>query len=524
MNQKLLFIVLLLMFFGCQDPKNESLEEPFSNFLDYGTYSVGFKSLFLSDLSRENVPYADWSGKLYPENGVSEGRNLPMHIWYPALEKSKLLHYSHFVNLMTKQTEEEVKSESDSLAKRIFIYQANELKGEESISEQQLDTLLNLKTFSSLNAKAVPEQFPLVIFPNGASPAYQNIFCEYLASHGFVVAAVALKGEFSHVMETSVKGLETAVSDLQFALGQLIELPNIEKNQIGLIGNAMASSVCASLASRNKKIKALVSLEGGLLSQFEQGILNKTNFYEPQRITLPILAIYAPHPSIAPEYIYPLDYSERYFAHFPEMSEFHFLNFGLFETYVPNILGETKGDVQKGFVVGSELVLSFLNAKLKGQSKTLDQIYSNGIPKEYEKTIDTLFKMESLTAPPNMATLKNLFISDGIPAIEHIYHSHVSQGNPTPFSMSFYTDFKNWLAWKKDPEYTNRLRLYKMAVESYPNSALNQYRLAFYQNKNNFYGASQQSYQKAKQLLDKDSTLAKSQRVDLKKAIVEALE
>lgn len=524
MNQKLPFIVLLLVLFGCQNPKNESFEEPFSNFMDYGKYAVGFKTLFTTDDSRENVPYADWNGKLYPENGTSEGRNLPIHIWYPASEKIELLPYRHFVNLMTRQTEGEFKKESDSLAKRIFIYQANELKGEKSITTQQLDTLLNLNTLSSLNAKAVSEQFPLVIFPNGSSPAYQSILCEYLASHGFVVAAVALKGEFSHVMGTSVKGLETAVGDLQFTLGQLLKLPNVEKKQIGLIGNAMASSICASLASRNKKIKALVSLEGGLLSQFEQNILNETNFYEPQRITLPILAIYAPHPSIAPEHIYPLDYTERYFAHFPQMSEFHFLNFGPFEAYVSDIIGKTKGDVQKGFVVGSELVLSFLNAKLKGRSKMLDKIYSDGIPKEYEKTIDTLFKMEGLPPPPNIAILKNLFISEGITAIESIYQSQVVDGNPTPYSMSFYNDFKNWLAWKKDPSYVNRMHLYKMAVESYPNSALNHYRLAFYLSKNNLDEASQEHYQKARQLLDKDSTLDQSQKADLKSAIAEALE
>lgn len=519
----IIFCLSLLCLVGCQNSKDNTPEVPFSNFMQYGEYAVGFKTLFTTDDSRENIPYADWSGKLYPQNRPSEGRNLPIHIWYPASEKGKLLRYRHFVNLMTTHTEEEFKRTSDSLARRIFIYQANELKGEKSITEQQLDTLLNLKSFSSLNAKAVPEQFPLIIFPNGSSPAYQSVLCEYLASYGFVVAAVALKGEFSHVMGTSVKGLDTAVGDLQFALGQLLKLPNIKKDQIGLIGNAMASSICTSLASRNKKIKALVSLEGGLLSQFEQDILNETNFYEPQRITLPILAIYAPHPSIAPEHIYHLNYSERYFAHFPQMSEFHFLNFGLFEAYVPDIIGETKGDVQKGFVVGSELVLSFLNAKLKDQSKTLDKIYSDGIPKEYEKTIDTLFKMEGLAPSPNIAILKNLFISDGITAIENIYQLQVADGNPTPFSMSFYTDFKNWLAWKKDPDYKNRLRLYRMAVESYPNSPLNYYRLAFYLDKNKLHKASQEAYEKASQLLNEDSTLDQSQVADLKNAIAEAL-
>lgn len=523
LNKKLPFIVLLLVF-GCQTPKDEILEEPFSNFLEYGEYAVGFKTLFKSDLSRENVPYSDWSGKLYPENGASKGRNLPIHIWYPSSEKSNLLPYRHYVNSMTKQTEEEFRRESDSLAKEIFINQVNDLKGQGNLSAQQLDTLLNLKTFSSLNTSPIQQKFPLVIFPNGASPANQSVMCEYLASHGYIVAALALKGEFSHVIDASTKGLEVAVDDLEFALQQLLELPNVDKNQTALVANAIESSFCVGLASRNKKIKALISLDGGFLTQFEQDILSKSNFYEPQNISIPILAIYAPHPSVSPHYIYNLKHSNRYFAHFPGMSEFHFLNYGVFEEYVPDIIGKPKGNTKIGFKTASELSLLFLNATLKGRPKMLNQFYSKGIQENYEKTIDTLFKMDGIPPPPNMAVIKNLFISNGIKIIDSIYKSQISQGNPTPFSMFFYNDFKNWLAWKKDPEYINRLRLYEMAIESYPNSALNHYRLAFYMSKNNLDKASKEHYQKARQLLDEDSTLTHLQKADLTNAIAKALE
>lgn len=523
MNSKLSLIVLLLVL-GCQTPKDEKLEEPFSNFLEYGEHSVGFQTLFKSDLSRENVPYSDWSGKLYPQNAQSEGRNLPIHIWYPASEKSKLLPYRHFVNLITKQTEEEFKKESDSLAKRIFTYQVNQLKGDHSFTTDQLDTLLTLKTNTSLNPNPVQQKFPLVIFPNGTSPAIQSVMCEYLASHGYIVAALALKGEFAHVVDISTKGLEVAVDDLEFALQQLLELPNVDRTQIALMANAIQSSFCVGLASRNKKIKALISLEGGFLTQFEQTILNRTSFYEPQNITIPILAIYAPHPAVSPHHIYHLKHSDRYFAHFPEMSEFHFLNYGVFEEYVPNIIGKPKGNTKIGFKTASELSLLFLNATLKGESKMLNEFYSKGMQENYEKAIDTLFKMDGIPPPPNMAVLKNLFISNGIEVIDSIYQLQISQGNSIPFSMSFYNDFKNWLAWKKDPEYTNRLRLYEMAVESYPKSVLNNYRLAFYLSKNNLDKASLEHYQKAKQLLDKDNTLTHLQKADLTTAIAKALE
>ncbi|MGX1928310.1 acyl-CoA thioester hydrolase/BAAT C-terminal domain-containing protein [Flagellimonas sp. 2504JD4-2] len=520
---KLLWAILLVLG-ACQQPPENENREAFTNFLDYGEHPVGFRTLFVSDLSRENVPYADWSGKLYPTKEESPGRNLPLHIWYPAEENSQEpLSYEHFARLNVVGTKKQFQEQDDSFFKQIFSYQVRELGGDKSFGPAQMDTLLALKTRSSLHPKALQKQFPLVIFPNGSSPAFQSILCELLASHGYVVAGVSLKGQFSHPIDASVRGLEVAVDDLEFALQELLKLPNVDKNQIALLGNAIESSFCAALASRNEKIKALVSLEGGFLSQFEQNILSETSFYQPQHMAIPIMAIYAPHPSISPHYIYDLGYSEQYFAHFPGMTEFHVLNFGVFEEIVPNIIGEPKGDTKKGFQVTSDLVLAFLDAKTKYQGDQLDEYYSGGIPQQFEKTVDTLFRLDGLHPPPNMAILKNLFIAKGISAIDSVYQSHVSEGNPQPFSNTFYNDFKNWLAWKKDPDYKNRMRLYEMAVESHPESTLNHYRLGYYLEKNNFIEKSQSHYRKAQKLLEQDDSLSPSLKKDLKEALDEAI-
>ena len=80
---------------------------------------------------------------------------------------------------------------------------------------------------------------------------------------------------------------------------------------------------------------------------------------------VPILAIYAPHPSIDPSFISGLKYSDRYFFHFPGMTEFHVLNYGQFERFVPGIIGEAKGDVQAGYEAASYLILTFLKEVLK---------------------------------------------------------------------------------------------------------------------------------------------------------------
>ncbi len=517
-----LFIAFIL--FGCESSDEFVEESAYSEILEYGSYAVGFRTMFAMDLSRENIPYSDWSGRLYPSDELLPGRSLPINVWYPAATSGGSLDYEYFVNLIIRQSAQSESDSSDSLAKQIFIYQTNELGGDGNFKESDLNTLLKHKTRSFLNAKPVEGKFPLIIFPNGTSPSNQNIMCEYLASYGYVVASLALKGQFSHVIDASVKGLEVAVDDLEFALQRLIPLKNVDDTKIALLANAIESSFCAGLISRNKKIKALVSLDGGFLSQFEQDILNKTNFYEPQNITIPILSIYAPHPAISPHYIQDLKYSNRYFAHFPEMSEFHFLNYGIFEGFVPGIIGDTKGNTTEGFKAASELTLIFLDAILKDKIDALEWVYS-GRKSHFEKsTIDTLFRISGITAPPNITIMKDLFVTKGMSAIDSIYKAHRAQNNLQPFSKKFYKNFKNWLAWKKDPDFTNRKQLFELAVDSYPKSAVNNYYLAYYLTKTGNKELSQAYYSKSLKLLETDDEIDPERKNELKESILSSLD
>lgn len=510
----LFLCICVLVSCSQSGPSGES--ESFSDFLGYGAYDVGFRSIYAIDLSRADVPFSDWDGKLYSDNLNLKGRAVPLHIWYPGKAFGQALPFEHFAMLINRKSAGQKPEALRELSIQSLIDQANALKGADDLTEKDLQKLFQLQTNSYLNIEPVEGKFPLIIFPNGTSPANQSAMCEYLASHGYVVVGMALKGRYAHVVDASVRGLEVAVDDLAFGLEQLLTLPNVDSDQIALIGNAISSSFCAALASRNQKIKALVSLEGGFLSRFEQNILEETVFYEPQSMSLPILAIYAPHPSISPEYIYPLRYSERYFAHFPKMTEFHFLNFGLFDEYVPGIIGEAKGSTKEGFQVASELILSFLNAKVKNQAEGLAQMYSES---SYESVIDTLFKLEGLVPPPNLAVLKDLFLNQGFEAIESVFNSHVEQGDQQPFSKQFFHDVRDWLAWKKDPDYIHRARLYELAVTSYPESSLHHYYLAHYLKRTGKDQAAISYFQKTLELLPGDKEIDTARKKEMRKRI-----
>ena len=481
MKCKAIFILLLLLILGCQQ-QNTIEDFPIMGDLPMGEYPVGFQTIFTYDLTKNGVPYSDWEGNLYQGHTSENGRQFQINVWYPAKRNTgDALKYADYVDLIGRQTNFGQTEEQKEFARQTFISNTQDLGKIRDTSNiefdtEQLNLLLDLDVFARSNAEAADGKFPVVIYPNGRSPAFQSITCEFLASHGYVTVAFAPKGRFSSGLEVSTIGLEIAVDDLEFVLGKISEKDNVDMNQVSILANAISSSVGAAAVSRNEKFRALISLEGGLISSFEQGLLNESVFYQPENIRSPILFIYSPHPAIDPEYTFHLKYADRYYAHFPMMSEFVMLNYGMFDEFIPGIIGKHTGNTKEGFETANELILRFLNQKIKGESGELfDESFIK--PRNH---IDTTFVMAGLPAPPNMAVLKNAFLKEGFDAVENIYNKLKSEGNPQPFSKDFYKDYRSWLAWQKDEDYKYRLRLYKLAYDSYPESALFNYYVAYY--------------------------------------------
>ena len=249
--------------------------------------------------------------------------------------------------------------------------------------------------------------------------------------------------------------------------------PGVDAGNISMIGNANTSSQIITYVSRNRRVSSVVSLEGGLLSSYEQRLLRETAFYKTRQVEVPILAIYAPHPSIDPTHIFHLKYANRYFIHFPQMTEFHCLNYGMFEQFVPGIIGNHEGDVQGGFEWISRSILSFLKAhSTSSDDQTEWQMVELA---EAEGHIDTTFVLESEPIPPSTTILKNGFTKRGFAYVDSVHAQHSA-----PYTLDEYVQLRDWLAWQKDPDFTYRYQLYTLAANNFEESPEVHYYLAYY--------------------------------------------
>ena len=315
-----ILILLILALNSCQE---EPTLAPTTYFypeqLNFGIHDVGFKTLWKYDITRAAIPYSDWNGRLYP-TGETKGKQFQINIWYPT-EDTKgdgRLRIKDYMDLSYRQADFTETTDTKAFGQKELISKLKALGGTDSLQLTDLSKLEALGCMTISNAKPLNEQFPVILFPSGMAPVSNSTSAEFLASHGYVVVAFAAKGEAASSIENSTKGAVVAADDIGYVLSQILELPYVNSKKIGFIGNAIESSFGIAYQSKNKNIAAYVSLEGGLISNFEQDILEDLPHYEPTAIDLPMLMIYSPHPSIDPIHIEHLVYAKRYFVHLRE--------------------------------------------------------------------------------------------------------------------------------------------------------------------------------------------------------------
>ena len=109
---------------------------------------------------------------------------------------------------------------------------------------------------------------PLVLVAqgNGESASDQVVLCEFLASHGYVVASTP-----SPMLRTPLERedqvgafAETQCSDLAAAIAVVAQALPVDTTRIAAVGHSFGARAALLLGMRNPRARALVSLDGGI--------------------------------------------------------------------------------------------------------------------------------------------------------------------------------------------------------------------------------------------------------------------
>lgn len=233
-----------------------------ANLLPTGNYSVGFRWRVREDATRTFTS----------KSGATGPRPIRVFVWYPAraARGKQPITFRGYV-------EAEGRGIPDAAPR------FGDMVGGIALSETQLQAILDSPTRAIADAAAAAGRFPLVLLGGGLNgTAYHDtMLAEYLASHGYVVAALSSVPEREgERLQFNKSGLGLIVGDLQFALRELAKDSQVDIKRLGFAGWSVGGVALAALAARDTRVDAFVSLDSGLSYDYGLPLLDE---YFPAR-------------------------------------------------------------------------------------------------------------------------------------------------------------------------------------------------------------------------------------------------
>lgn len=186
--------------------------------------------------------------------GSEPVRPIMVSLWYPAVALSG--------RGMRLETYVELHRRADSLGVLPFDGWA----ARSGTETTRVAGILASEVIARLGASPAVGRFPLVLYAASyRGPAYENFaLFEFLAGHGFVVAAIPSVGRDTSGMSMDAVGVRAQLGDFELAYRRALSLPNVDATRVGTVGFSLGAVPAVGVALDNPAIRATVSIDGAL--------------------------------------------------------------------------------------------------------------------------------------------------------------------------------------------------------------------------------------------------------------------
>jgi dienelactone hydrolase len=254
--------------------------------LNGGSYDVGFRRLWDVDVSRV------WPRSKSLDSLTGEiGRPIRVDVWFPAdCGGERRMPLSSYVSM---EPPSPVFEDLAFLTRRWDEYSYRGLAGDSSA----FDRLMATQTAACWEARAAAGRFPIVVYSAGwFNRAPDNtILAEFLASHGFVVAAVPQlnPGLWTFNFRSDAQSVENQVRDLEVALALLTRQPFVDRRRVAAMGYSTGGDVALLLQARSPIVDAVVGLDASWTLGPGNDV-EESPFFMAHQHTVPILVTRRP--------------------------------------------------------------------------------------------------------------------------------------------------------------------------------------------------------------------------------------
>jgi pimeloyl-ACP methyl ester carboxylesterase len=445
-----------------------------SNFwggLEAGPFTPGFRLVEVRDLSRAYPS---------PGGGNENVRTIRVYLWYPAQESTAPpLVLRDFVGMAADDfglSRNGASPDGDSFPLPVPL-----AKG---LDRGRLDSLLGSSTMSVRDARSALGTFPLLVLGQGLyyeSPLSHFVMCEFLASHGYVVATCPLVGTQYRLVNRNVEDLETETRDMEAVLAHARTQPNVRPDKIGVIGYDLGGMAGLILAMRNPDVDAFLSTDSGILFPNRMGLPANHPSYREDRFVIPWMHItqarwiqlYRDEMKL-PDLFGRKSFGASYLVHVPTENHGLFSSFAMLgiQGAVPGYWGASEADPAPLHEAVCRHALAFLDAYLKQDRRRLEAFA--GATGESGTTGGLALKMEvreGRIPPPAKNSLIHLIIEKGMASARPVIER--ARAGFTAGDL-FDEDDLNWLGyhflywWGREEE---AIKVFELNTTLFPESA-----------------------------------------------------
>ncbi len=256
--------------------------------LDAGPYAVGFETIEEYDYSRTSRPKNDYFGNPIPGE---RARPIQICIWYPAEVTDDAISMVYGEYVFPNPVDVDFFPFVTTLQQRELQVLGIVLGGDRGAV---LD-VMNIEMAAVRDAAHAEGNFPLIVYGSQITTGYCDnlLMCEYLASHGFVVAATHSVGTAGMNPGETQIDLETLARDREFAVARVRELDYVDSGRLGLLGAGIGGLVSEVIQMRNFDVDAVASLSGWEVASDHVEFARVCPFVNVERMNVPSMYLHS---------------------------------------------------------------------------------------------------------------------------------------------------------------------------------------------------------------------------------------
>ena len=331
-----------------------------------GPYAIGFETIETYDYSRSFGPKYDYFGNL---SEGEHGRPIQVCIWYPAEAAEDALPMVFGEYAFAYPADSRFMDFLGLLQNRSTGVFAQLFGGNQG-------TVLDLMSLPVAGARNLPHRkgsFPLVVYsPDSQSGVGEGfILCEYLASHGYVVAATHSFGTGTVTTQLNAADLETLVYDREFVLGIMHDYPNVDHSRTAVVGVGFGGLAGLLLRMHNLNVDAVVSLDGLFVFPDYVDLALDNPYFDPVVMSIPVLEMHVVTQPPVMTVVDTLIYSDRHTVAFTSLNHLDLSSYGIISSLANDTAGPSAEVRHYRHEVVCDYVLNFLDARLKKEPAAL---------------------------------------------------------------------------------------------------------------------------------------------------------